>query len=864
MSKEAIDYFGGDELAGSVFLNKYALEGETTPIDLHKRMAVHLAEVAAKKDDNIELLTPLVYNNLSDYGRHRDGLSENRLFEYFDGFKYIIPQGSNMSGIGNPKIQSLSNCFVIGQAHDSYGGVMMIDQEQVQLMKRRGGVGHDLSKLRPKGTPTNNSAKTSTGAVSFAPRFSHSTREVAQDGRRGALMLSMIIRHPDSPEFNAVKADKTSITGANISSLLTNDFMEAVAGEQDFILRFPVDANISDIPQEEINEAEYNILLTVPHGRYIKKVKAKEVYDQLVYHAWKSAEPGQLFLDNYWNYSPDGVYELFRMVTTNPCGEIGLQAYDACRLVATNFLSFVDNPYKENATLNEELAYEVFYEAQRVNDLIVTLELEHIDRIIDKITNDPEPEEVKRVELNLWNKVKEQCTLTRRTGTGFTALADMLAALGLRYGSPESIAMTDKVMKIKMKAELNCTIDLAVIHGPCPAWDNEKEFTLKNQVVNPNQASMWTGNNKFFQMLLDEFPKEALRMMKYGRRNLSWSTVAPTGTVSIMTQTSGGIEPVFLAYYFRKKKVNPDDKDTRVDFVDESGDSWQEYPVLHEQFRQWLLVTDTEAYGAFGGEADWLEKKFKESPWNGSLANDLDWIERLDMQLAVQKYTTHSISCTINLPKDVSQERVGQIYMRAWQLGLKGVTVYRDGSRDGVLTSTSVKDLAEEFPQYDSPKRPVELEADYYMVRSGARKYAVIIGLLDSKPYEVFAFENPESDEDLKGKIIKVRSGVYKFESPEYTINNLQLSSEHTDEKLFTKLISQLLRGGAKPVFVVDVIDGVDLQINAFSRVVARTLKKYIKNGEESTLKCLECSSKEVVFQEGCQTCMNCGSSKCG
>ena len=848
---ELLDYFNGEQMPGDVWRGKYAMENEDTPDDMHRRLAKMFAEAKAPSEDMQEFWETHYYNLMKE-------------------FKYIIPQGSIMAIGGSGVLGSLSNCFVIGQPYDSYGGIMQKDEEQAQLMKRRGGVGQDISTLRPRGTSTNNAAKTSTGAVSFMHRFSNTTREVAQEGRRGALMLSIDVRHPDSPDFVKVKGDKTSVTGANISVKLRDDFMKAVSKEEDYILRWPIDLEnrcpeIETHPEilkyDEIEKVEESIsnsnYQTIGH---IKKIKAKKLFDSIVHHAWKSAEPGILFQDRHWDYSPDGVYPEHKMITTNPCGEIGMGAYDACRLLAINLLSFVDNPFTERAEFNMGKFRRAVAEMQRMADLIVDIELEYVSKIIQKIELSNDPIEVKRTELELWKKIYNVAKAGRRTGCGVTALADCLAAVGLKYDSDEAIALTGMIFKMKMEAELRTSIELAKEQAPFESWDENAEYEIVD-------GAIIKGKNTFFQMLLEEFPELVQEMCEHGRRNISWSTVAPTGTVSLMTQTSSGIEPLFSAFHFRKRKLSEKDE-TPADFVDELGDRWIEYPVLHPPFKKWInsqhgiLWVENKEVEDFTGEE--VQAIFEKSPWYGCQANDIDWIKRVQIQAIIQKYTTHSISATINLPKDVSQEKVAEIYMESWIQGLKGVTVYRDGSRDGVLTNKSVKDLLEDFPQHDAPKRPKSLNAHYYFVRSGSRKYAVIVGLLNNKPYEVFAFEDPVMEEELKGQIIKVRRGVYKFESPKYTIDNLQLSSEHNDEKLFTKFVSQLLRHGVRPIHVVDIIDGVELEINNFKKVVGRTLKQYIQNGEASTLVCLECNSKEVIFQEGCQTCTFCGSSKCG
>lgn len=873
--KKLLNYFNQDELAASVWEGKYALEGEETPDDMHRRMAKEFARIEdkyIKKESNDN------EDDLSDYGLSRQfdltyKNQEERIYNLFKDFKYIVPQGSIMSQLGNDtSIGSLSNCFVVGQPEDSYGGIFHKDEELAQLMKRRGGVGVDISTLRPAGTSTSNAAKSSTGAVSFMERFSNTTREVAQNGRRGALMISMDIRHPDIMEFIKIKQDLSKVTGANISVMVRDDFMEAVKNDEDYILRFPCDMKATGT--WELEDIQLNQTYKTETG-IVKYVRAKEYWEELIKAAHGSAEPGIIFIDKHWNYSPDGVYDQYRGITTNPCGEIFMQPYDACRLMALNLFSFVDKPFTDEASIDLKKLYKVAYEQQRLADDLIDLEIEKIDRILVKLASDPENPSTKRREHFLWSNIKKVAQSGRRTGCGFTALGDMLAAIGFKYDEIEAQTMITLVMETKMRAELDCTIDLSILRGSFDGCDTNKEFISQSSGSLANAGIV--GRNDFYQHLQDFFPEQAEKMRIHGRRNISWSTVAPTGSVSILTQTTSGLEPLFAPYYMRRKKVNPGDKGVRVDFTDDNGDTWMEYAVFHPKFKDWCesnLSTVASKLKNTDGIVNVdillaatrtdLQAVFEISPWYQATANDINWTERVKIQSIIQKYTTHSISSTINLPNEVSVEEVDNIYMKAWESELKGVTVYRDGCRSGVLVTDNSTVVEDKFEYNDSPKRPKELEADFFFATSKGREYAVIVGLLEDKPYEVFAFENPLEKKHHKGKIIKVKQGVYKFESNTYSIDNLQLSSEHSDEKMLTRMISALLRHGVHPKYVIEQTEKSELEITSFGKVVVRTLKRYIKDGEQSTVTCNDCGSNNVVFEEGCMTCKDCGSSKCG
>lgn len=844
----AKEYFINDELAADVWKSKYAIEGEKTPYDMHMRMAKELARIEKGfKGSHIKDL-----QSLSEMGKKsRKVLDVEDIMMYLDKFRYIVPQGSIMTMLGNKyKIGSLSNCFVIPSPIDSYGGIMKTDQHLVQLMKRRGGVGTNINTLRPSNTPVSNAAGTSTGAVSFMHRYSNSTREVAQNGRRGALMLLMSCLHPDIFKFVNIKKDRTAVTGANISVMLTDEFMEAVKQNSDFFCTFPIDSKFEDF---DIN-MECNVLNRVGEG-YVMRIMARELFDMIVENAWDNAEPGVAFIDRVTEYCPEGVYEQFRPIASNPCGEQWMQAFDACRLLALNYFSIVKNPFTNEAEIDWDKLYEIAYIQQRLADDIVELELEYIMRIINKIESDPEPDDVKREELNLWENIYTTTKASRRTGCGFTALGDMLAALGLKYDSDKAIKITEEVMKCKMRAELDCTIDLAILRGTFEGWNKEKEFT---------EDSGLHGNNEFYQMLVGEFLEQSIRMNKYGRRNVSWSTVAPTGTVSIMTQTTSGLEPLFMSFYMRRKKINPSDKDARVDFVDQNGDSWQEFPVLHPKFKDWLILQNGKEYDEINWNKENLEHWFKVSPWYGSTANDISWEKRIEIQSIIQKYTTNAISSTINLPNNISKQIVANIYEAAWKNGLKGVTIYRDGCRSGVLVSDTTKKSSFEYS--DAVKRPKEIDANLHVVTVKGVKYGVIVGLLDNRPYELFAFNLPDEIKDsCNGKIVKVKKGHYNFECEDGILKNLQEAAVKSDELVLTRLVSGMLRHGAKPQFVMEQIDKCDLEIVSFGKAVSRVLKKYVKEEDMiSRNSCRDCGSKNVKMQEGCLTCLDCGSSKCG
>ena len=829
----SLKYFKGDDLAARVWVNKYALKDsdgnlfELTPDDMHRRIAKEIARVETK---------------------YANPMSEQEIFDHIKEFKYIVPQGSPMAGIGNPfQIASLSNCFVIGNngMSDSYGGVMKIDQEQVQLMKRRGGVGHDLSHIRPKGSGVKNSALTSTGLVPFMERYSNSTREVAQDGRRGALMLSVSINHPDAEDFIDAKMEQGKVTGANVSVRIDDEFMKAVSDGGEYVQKFPIHS---------------------PKPKTSKVIEAKKLWGKIVHNAWKSAEPGILFWDTITKESvPDCYGDLgYTTVSTNPCGEIPLCPYDSCRLLAMNLFSYVENPFTPQASFNFELFKAHAQVAQRMMDDIIDLELEKIDNILAKIDADPEEEEVKRVEKNLWLNIRKKADEGRRTGIGITAEGDMLASLGLRYGSEEANDFSVEVHKTLALAVYRGSVNLAKERGAFGIYDTEREK-----------------NNPFVQRIKEADEELYYEMSEHGRRNIALLTIAPTGTTSLMTQTTSGIEPVFLPVYKRRRKVNPNDKDVRVDFVDEVGDSWEEYIVFHHRFKQWMEANNIDVDANYSQEE--LNELVAKSPYYKATSNDVDWLSKVRLQGRVQKWVDHSISVTINLPSDVSESLVGELYLEAWRVGCKGVTVYRDGSRSGVLISTEEKkeeenDTLEHFPL----TRPEVLEAEVVRFQNNKEKWIAFIGLSDGKPYEIFTGLADDEDGILlprwvnEGYIIKNRNedgtGRYdfQFENKRGYKTTIEGLSHKFDPEYwnYAKLISSTLRHGMPIEKVVELINSLQLDsesINTWKNGVARALKRFVPDGTEiKGQTCMNCNGTNLIYQEGCLTCKDCGSSKCG
>ena len=836
--RASMEYFGGDELAARVWANKYALKDsygnifEQTPTDMHWRIAREVARIE---------------------NHYPNPLTEQQVFELLDHFRYIVPAGSPMTGIGNDhQVASLSNCFVIGLDGDadSYGAVMLMDEEQVQLMKRRGGVGHDLSQLRPKGTPVNNSALTSTGVVPFMERFSNSTREVAQDGRRGALMLSISVKHPDSEAFIDAKMQEGKITGANVSVKLDDEFMQCAIDGKEYTQKFPID---SDAP-----------IVT-------KKADAKKLWEKIVHNAWKRAEPGVLFWDTILRESiPDCYADLgFRTVSTNPCGEIPLCPYDSCRLLSVNLYSYVVNPFTPEAYFDFDLFKKHVALAQRIMDDIVDMEMEKIDKIIEKVKSDPQADVVKETELHLWQKIKRKSAMGRRTGVGITAEGDMLAAMNLRYGTQEATDFSVEVHKTLALAAYRSSVVMAKERGAFEVYDSEREK-----------------NNPFINRIREAEPELYADMLKYGRRNIACLTIAPTGTTSLMTQTTSGIEPVFMPVYKRRRKVNPTDTDVHVDFVDESGDSFEEFIVFHHKFLTWMKINGYDTEKRYTQEE--LDQLVEKSPYYKATANDVDWLMKVRMQGAIQKWVDHSISVTINLPNSVDEQLVNRLYVEAWRSGCKGCTVYRDGSRSGVMIAVEKKDKkkAEEKHICEPPTvtevRPKELECDVVRFQNNKEKWVAFVGLLDGYPYEIFTgLQDDEEGISLpksvnKGKIIKKidENGKKRYDFQFENKRGYKTTVEGLSEKFnpeywnYAKLISGVLRYRMPIANVIKLVGQLQMDsqsINTWKIGVERALKKYIVDGTEAKgQKCPVCGQETLVYQEGCLICKNCGSSRCG
>lgn len=835
-----LEYFKGDELAASTWRNKYAAEGEQTPDDTHKRLAKEFARV--ESNYNWKSNINRAFSNLSNYGYVRPQLDEEAIYQLFKDFKYIIPGGSVMSGCGTGALVSLSNCFVIGSPKDSYAEIMKTRSQQAQLMKRRGGVGYDLSQLRPRGARVNNAAKSSTGAASFMDVCSDITNEVAQNGRRGALMLSMSINHPDIEEFITKKQDLTKVTGANISVKVTDEFMQAVENDKDYILRFPVDKNV---PQGlMIEEMPYNELWFFSDddhpNSFFKKVRARELWDTLMHCAWNTAEPGIMFEGAMHNYSPDGVYPDFKMVGTNPCGEIPMGPFDSCRLIHINLSSYIVDPFTDKAHIDEELLYMHSYEAMRLADDLVDLEIEAVDRIINIVKNDTDDTEFK-----LWSIIKETAIQGRRAGLGFTGLADAIAMLGLKYDSDEGISQVGQLMKVMFKGQLDSNIDMAIERGSFPAWDS---------VVEAESNSDW------LKFIRSNYLETWLKMAQSGRRNISWSTVAPTGTVSIMAGTSSGIEPVFMPFYQRKRKCMSEND--RVDYVDKVGEKYTLFTVVHPNLKRWAIETMNYSESEVNewSLGAWKEV-WKESPYYGSTAPEIDWRQRVKLQGVVQKYITHSISSTVNLAKETTEEEIADIYIEAWKQGLKGITIYRDGCREGVLTQVEKPKTIE---GRQAPKRPKELEADAYLIKAKGEQFIILVGMLEGKPYEVFAFRprNPISFKPHKGVITKVSKMHYSFTSDVFHIDNLELANENVEENAATLYSSMLLRHGVDIKYIVKTAKKVNDNITSFSSAMCRVLSKYIPNEEVAGEKCPQCGGK-IIREAGCKHCESCDYSAC-
>ncbi len=831
--KATAEYFKGDELAAKVWVNKYALKDsfgnifERTPDDMHHRLANEIARIE---------------------GRYPNPLTADQLFDLFRNFKYIVPQGSPMTGIGNNyQVASLSNCFVIGcdGSSDSYGAIIKIDEEQVQLMKRRGGVGHDLSHIRPKGSPVKNSALTSTGIVPFMERYSNSTREVAQDGRRGALMLSVSIKHPDSESFIDAKMEQGKVTGANVSVKLHDDFMQAVVDNKPYVQQYPI---YGDDP------------------KFTKEIDANALWKKIVHNAWKSAEPGVLFWDTITRESlPDCYADLgFRTVSTNPCGEIPLCPYDSCRLLAINLYSYVENPFTPEARFNFELFKEHAMLAQRIMDDIIDLEMEKIDLILAKVDSDPEPDYIKQTERDLWNKIKEKTIKGRRTGVGITAEGDMIAAMNLRYGTEEATAFSEEVHKTLALACYRSSVTMAKERGKFEVYDAARE-----------------ANNPFMMRIKEADPELYNDMTQFGRRNIACLTIAPTGTTSMMTQTTSGIEPVFLPVYKRRRKVNPNDAKAHVDLVDEVGDSFEEYIVFHHKFVTWMEANGLDTAKKYTQEE--IDELVAKSPYYKATSNDVDWLQKVHMQGRIQKWVDHSISVTINLPSDVSEDLVNELYIEAWKSGCKGCTVYRDGSRTGVLVSTKKDEKPAPCNCYPeiTPKRPQELDCEVIRFQNNKEKWIAFVGIHNGRPYEIFTGLADDEDGLMlpksvnKGKIIRnfheeTNTKTYDFQFINkygYKTTIEGLSHKFNPEFWnYAKLISGVLRYGMPIDQVVKLVGSLQLNndsINNWKMGVERALKKFIPDGADTGQKCPHCG-ETLTFTEGCMKCNNCGYSKCG
>jgi ribonucleoside-diphosphate reductase, adenosylcobalamin-dependent len=852
----SLRYFGGDELAARVWVNKYAMKDsfgniyEKSPEDMHWRIANEVARMEQK---------------------YKNPINAQEIFGLLDHFRYIIPAGSPMTGIGNDyQIASLSNCFVIGLDGDadSYGAILRIDEEQVQLMKRRGGVGHDLSHVRPKGSPVNNSALTSTGLVPFMERYSNSTREVAQDGRRGALMLSVSIKHPDAEAFVDAKMEEGKVTGANVSVKITDSFMEAAVNDRPFVQQFPIDAE---------------------RPVYKKEISARKLWEKIVHNAWKSAEPGVLFWDTIIRESlPDCYADLgFRTVSTNPCGEIPLCPYDSCRLLSINLYSYVKNPFTEEATFDFDLFRKHALLAQRLMDDIVDLEMEKIDRIMEKIKSDPQNDEVKHAEYHLWEKIKEKSGKGRRTGVGITAEGDMIAAMGLRYGTEEATKFAVEVHKTLALSAYRSSVTMAQERGAFSIFEAERER-----------------NNPFVLRIKEADPQLYSDMMKYGRRNIACLTIAPTGTTSLMTQTTSGIEPVFLPVYTRRRKVNPNDTDVHVDYVDEVGDSFEEYIVYHKKFLEWMKINGLDTTKKYT-QAE-INDLVKRSPYYKATANDVDWLMKVRMQGAIQKWVDHSISVTVNLPNNVDEALVNKLYVEAWRSGCKGCTIYRDGSRSGVMISVSKKDKKKKndngretsqdsdlnsseekhehvcTPPQVVEERPQVLDCDVVRFQNNKEKWVAFVGLLDGYPYEIFTGLQ-DDDEGIvlpksvtKGKIIKQTNadGTHRYDFQFENKRGYKTTVEGLSEKFnpeywnYAKLISGVLRYRMPIDHVIHLVGSLQLKdesINTWKNGVERALKKYVTDGTTvSGQTCPICGQETLVYQEGCLICTNCGASRCG
>lgn len=851
--KSSLDYFDQDSLAAKVWLDKYAIRDsennllEDTPDKMHRRLSNEFAKILSKRINNLT-----ISENLSEFGKkfYKKIINKSELelsdliFSYFDRFSKIVPQGRVMAGLGvKESFRSLSNCLRLPPPEDSYNSILYSDTCLVAAAKRGCGYGLGISNLRPEGAAVKNSANTSTGAVAFMHRYSFSTREVAQSGRRGACLIDMDVRHPDIEQFISVKSDLTKVTGANISVKCSDDFLEAVEKDIDYLLRFPVNADISSI---KIDQLEYNKLINI-NNIFVKKVKAKNIFNQIVKQARDNAEPGVFFWDMMQNYDPASVYEKYKIDGTNACGEQPMAVGDTCRLILLNLFGFIKNAFMKDSSFSYEELYESAYIQLVLGDLLVDLEIQYIDRILDKIKNDREPETHKKIDFEFWSLVRDIAYSGRRTGCGISGLADTIAGLNMKYDSEGAKIEIEKIMKQKMMAELDASIDLSILFGSFSGFD----------------AKLEKNGNIFFARLEKEFPDHFYKMQKFGRRNVNWSTVAPAGSVSILTQTSSGCEPLFSPYYTRRVKINPNDKNKKVDFIDQNGDKWENSVVIHPKLKVYLKNN------GFSFEVSDIEKGYQSSPYFKSIANDINWEKRVEIQSILQKYTTSAISTTLNLPESVSEDIVYNIYIKSWKNGLKGQTIYRENSRSGVLIKEEKKkDIS--INKTVAPKRPQLLNCDvYHFVLKGTRYYT-IVGLLNKDPYEIFTGINSDSEGEaifnksiINGQVKKESRGKYIL------INNdkkFALANSHSDQTAdaLTRLISTSLRHGVDISFIVDQLEKTKGEMVSFSKVLGRTLKKYIKDGTKVCgQKCDSCGSTNLVRENGCVTCRDCGGSKC-
>lgn len=838
MDSKLLDYFSGNELAASVWKGKYAAPGEETPDDMHRRMAKEFARIRCRKD------TSKTEKEWIDH-----------FFLLFKGFKQIIPQGRIMAGIGRTEtFRSLSNCTVLKSPMDGYGSILYTDAMLIAAAKRGMGYGLDLSNLRPEGCAVTNAAATSTGLASFMDRFSNSTREVAQNSRRGACLLSIDVRHPDTDKFVKAKDNRDKVTGANVSVKLNDDFMRCVEQDAYYYQHWPI--------TEPLLESDIILLQSSPEGELIelcgnpwklgKRIRARKLFDMIVDHAHRNAEPGVFFWDRVMDFDPASVYEEFTPICTNACGEQPMAFGDSCRLLVINLLGIVNEPFTSGANLNySKLAY-LAEESAKLGDDIVDLEIEYGNRILNKVLSDPEPYEEKIPEIKFWEKVLSNAERGRRTGCGITALGDMLAAIGVKFDSPEALTIVSNVMRVKQEAELRAGIDMAKTYGPFPAWDNTLEYPYGKPA------------NSFYAHLQKEFPKLVAEMQLVGRRAINWSTIAPCGSISILAtgptscNLSSGCEPQFSLMYTRKRKINPSDVGARVDFVDQSGDSWTEYPVLMGAFRDWLMARGLAPDDMTKTE---LNRFYEESPWYNACSHDIDWGVRVEMQSVLNKYTTSAISTTLNLPENVSKETVSSIYLKSWKLGNKGQTIYREGSRTGVLVSAT---KAEEFSEHDAPKRPKQLAGEIHHTVSMGTKWTFTVGLMNGKPYEMFATPGHYGLNNQRGVIEKRTRGAYTFYVDDEIIIANVLDSLKDEEEALTRLISTSLRHGAALDFVAEQLSKTNGSVVSFSKAAARILRKYSNTLKADGVRCESCGSTDMIRSEGCMSCRSCGSSKCG